>query len=378
MTKPELPTPNQNPEQDNFLLRLRTKNTDSSSHAATVSSYASYWEADHKNGIENTDQTVAERRKGSDSLTNHFYDMVTDFYEYGWGQSFHFAPIYKDSTFTQCISRHEDFLALKLGLKPGMTCLDVGCGVGGPLREIAKFSGSKIVGLNNNEYQVKRCDFLANKYGMTRLCKAVKGNFEAMPFPDNHFDAAYAIEATCHARHLENPYGEVFRTLKPGSYFACYEWLTTEDYDESNLTHKRIIHALEEGNSIAKLYTIEQCLQAVKNVGFELVEYQDLADPRNPIVQSAQQPWQTPLKGSYKLSFDNLTNFTMNPLGRFITDKFVWGLEMVGFAPKGTRQVSQILNKGADALVEAGDLNLFTPMFFFLARKPLETEVVEH
>lgn len=51
---------------------------------------------------------------------------------------------------------------------------------------------------------------------------------------------------------------------------------------------------------------------------------------------------------------------------------------MVGFAPKGTRQVSQILNKGADALVEAGDLNLFTPMFFFLARKPLETEVVEH
>lgn len=82
--------------------------------------------------------------------------------------------MFRDSTFMQCMSRHEDFLALKLGLKKGMVCLDVGCGVGGPLREIAKFSGAQIVGLNNNEYQVKRCGYLANKYGLDDLCTAVK------------------------------------------------------------------------------------------------------------------------------------------------------------------------------------------------------------
>ena len=66
-----------------------------------------------------------------------------------------------------------------------------------------------------------------------------------MPFEDNTFDAAYAIEATCHSRALENPYKEIFRVLKPGGKFACYEWLTTSKYDESNMEHKKIIHDLE-------------------------------------------------------------------------------------------------------------------------------------
>ena len=43
----------------------------------------------------------------------------------GWGTSFHFAPMYKDSSFMQCMARHEDFLALKLGLKKDQVCLDV-------------------------------------------------------------------------------------------------------------------------------------------------------------------------------------------------------------------------------------------------------------
>ena len=35
--------------------------------------------------------------------------------------------------------------------------------------------------------------------GLTELCKPVQGNFMETPFPDGTFDAAYAIEATCHA-----------------------------------------------------------------------------------------------------------------------------------------------------------------------------------
>ena len=27
------------------------------------------------------------------SMVTAFYDLITDFYEYGWGQSFHFAPM---------------------------------------------------------------------------------------------------------------------------------------------------------------------------------------------------------------------------------------------------------------------------------------------
>ena len=35
-----------------------------------------------------------------------------------------------------------------------MRVLDVGCGVGGPARQIARFADVQIVGLNNNDFQV--------------------------------------------------------------------------------------------------------------------------------------------------------------------------------------------------------------------------------
>ena len=35
--------------------------------------------------------------------------------------------------------------------------------------------------------------------GLTELCHPTQGNFLSMPFKKEAFDAAYAIEATCHA-----------------------------------------------------------------------------------------------------------------------------------------------------------------------------------
>jgi sterol 24-C-methyltransferase len=142
----------------------------------------------------------------------------------------------------------------------------------------------------------------------------MQGDYEHMPFLEQTFDAAYAIEATVHARHLENPYGEIFRVLKPGSYFACYEWLTTDKYNDRDPKQKKIIDDLEKGNSISKLYTIDQCLNAIKSVGFELIEYKDLADPKNQ--SGAQDTWYSTLEGSLFPGIDQLNRIPMHPLGR--------------------------------------------------------------
>jgi len=44
-------------------------------------------------------------------------------------------------------------MAMKLGIQAGDVVLDVGCGVGGPAREIAIYADCNVVGINNNDYQ---------------------------------------------------------------------------------------------------------------------------------------------------------------------------------------------------------------------------------
>jgi sterol 24-C-methyltransferase len=80
-----------------------------------------------------------------------------------------------------------------------MKVLDVGCGVGGPAREMVKFTGAHVTGLNNNDYQIDRATHYAHKQGLSDKMAFVKGDFMQMSFPDNSFDVVYAIEATVHA-----------------------------------------------------------------------------------------------------------------------------------------------------------------------------------
>ena len=76
--------------------------------------------------------------------------------EWGWGQSFHFSPKLPAKDWKASEAAHEARIAAVIGLKPGMKCLDCGCGVGGPMRTIASVSGAHVTGITINEYQVQR------------------------------------------------------------------------------------------------------------------------------------------------------------------------------------------------------------------------------
>jgi sterol 24-C-methyltransferase len=94
---------------------------------------------------------VTGRNQSYTSLVNAYYELATLFYEWGWGQSFHFAYQLPGETFKSAIARHEYFLAGRLGVKKDDAVLDVGCGVGGPMRNIARFTRAKVTGVTLNE-----------------------------------------------------------------------------------------------------------------------------------------------------------------------------------------------------------------------------------
>lgn len=302
---------------------------------------------------------VQIRKANYADLANKYYDLVTSFYEYGWGQSFHFAHRLDGESFRESIKRHEHHIALRLGLKPGMKVLDVGCGIGGPLREIAAFSGASITGLNNNEYQIKRGSELNKQCGLANKCDFLKADFMSIPVPDNTYDAIYTIEACCHAPDMVALYKEVKRVLKPGQLLAGYDWCMTKEYDPENALHKNIKAEIELGNGLPDVLTTKQYLDALKGAGLEIIMEGDMA-VTSPV------PWYEPINPSRV----SLANFRTTSIGRLFTRNMVSWLEFCRVAPKGSVQVSTLLEKSGDALVAGGRLKIFTPMYFYLVRKP--------
>lgn len=305
------------------------------------------------------DASGADTRKNLyTDVVNKYYDLSTDFYEFGWGHSFHFAPRHKWESLQSSIERHELWLAHRLGLTEGSNAIDIGCGVGGPLRNIATFSGAKIVGLNNNEYQISRARRIAQQSGLEGQASYLKGDFMKIPIADATFDAAYAIEATCHAPDRVGVYSEIFRVMKPGGRFATYEWVMTDVYDSQDPNHVSLKKGIERGNGLPDLEPISKIIDALKEAGFEVIEHFDRA-PASDI------PWYYPLtaritpKGIFHTA-----------LGRYVARKGLAVMEYLKIAPAGSSATLDMLQKGADALVGAAEHNIFTPMYWVLCRKP--------
>ena len=302
-----------------------------------------------------------ERKTDYRNFENTYYDLVTDFFEYGWGRSFHFAPRAANESFAASIARHEHYIAHRLRLGPGMSAVDLGCGVGGPLIEIARFSGARIVGVNNNALQLERAAGRSAAAGLGPLADWIECDFMQVDAPDASFDAAYSIEASCCAPDKAGIYGEALRLLRPGGCFAAYEYCLTDRFDADNPDHRRLKADMEYAGALPDIAQFQDVDDALREVGFELMETADLAAEAPPGI-----PWYQPLVGS-GLSF---ASFRSSAAGRRLTHGSLWLLERLRVVPRGTTHVSSVLNLAAASLAEAGRLGIFTPMYFFLARKP--------
>ncbi|KAL6779888.1 SMT1 [Auxenochlorella protothecoides x Auxenochlorella symbiontica] len=326
---------------------------------------------------------VANSKKVAD-FVDKFYSLVTDIYEWGWGQSFHFSPLLPRHTWAAAEAAHETRIGALIGLAPGKHGLDVGCGVGGPMRTIATSSGANITGITINEYQVKRATYHNKNLGVSKQCQAVRGNFLDMPFEANTFDGAYAIEATCHAPKLEEVYSEVHRVLKPGARFATYEWVSTPLYDSTDVEHVKLMDEIVIGNGLPDMRTWAQAEAAGKAVGFRLVESRDLA--MAPATQVS--PWWS--ESGAVLQPHVPEGVSVNPwyarLGRsrrlfavfaHFNASLVWVAETLRLAPRGMGEIHKMLMDTAFALIDGGELGIFTPMHLLVFEKPAEKEAEE-
>ncbi|KAL7571397.1 hypothetical protein ACA910_007703 [Epithemia clementina (nom. ined.)] len=310
-------------------------------------------------------ESIEKRQKEYHTMVNSFYNLVTDFYEYGWGQSFHFAPRKKGETFMESIKRLEYYMAMRAGMGPNTKAIDIGCGVGGPMRNIQQFTGADITGVTLNEYQVKVGNKYCEQKGIADKCRLIQGDFQKLEeiFEADTYDVAFEVEATCHSPDRVKCFSGVNRALKKGGLFVGVEWIVLPErgFDKNNKDHLRIKEGIEVGNGLPTLATAQDILSALEKSGFEVL---DSFDANANVHSEYEIPWYDTLNGKFTLS-----GFRMTRVGRMCTHMTVSILEFLRIAPKGTTRVSALLNATAIDLVDGGKQEIFTPSFFFLARK---------
>jgi len=138
----------------------------------------------------------------------------------------------------------------------------------------------------------------------------------------------------------------------------------TDKFNDKNPRHLALKQGIEVGNGLPDIAKIDHVLRSLKKAGFEVMDSCDLA--RGSRHLNNQIPWYDPLRGSW-----SVTGFRMTWVGRVCTQIFVTILETLRIAPKGSSKVSKLLNDTANDLVAAGEMAIFTPAFFYIARKPL-------
>lgn len=250
--------------------------------------------------------------------------------------------------------------------------LDVGCGNGGPTREIARFLDVNVVGIDLAEHHIQHARRFATAAKLDDRVSFVTADFLHMKFDDAEFDGAYAIEATAYAPDLQVVYAEIFRVLRPGARFAVYEPVLASRYCDDDSSHREIRRTHERVFGIPPLQKASTAIEAMKAAGFEVEVAEDLAERPGGI------PWYYPIDGSYGVMASLSDTFAKNYFS-FLTNSFrsrgilysmAGALEKLRILPSGTRTEAVQVMEAIDALRRAGEQGILTPMFLMVGRKP--------
>lgn len=114
-------------------------------------------------------------------------------------------------------------LADVLPIESGDRLVDIGCGLGGPARYLAKRFSCRVEGIDITEPFVVAANKLSSLVGMQDSVDCRHGDGQRLPYEDGVFDGGYAQHVTMNVPDRAEFFGEAYRVLKPGAFFALTE-----------------------------------------------------------------------------------------------------------------------------------------------------------
>lgn len=192
---------------------------------------------------------TARRYQSANSVANAYDQWTQDgILEFYWGEHIHLGHYGSPPRRKPFLAAKADFVheMVRWGgldrLPAGTTVLDVGCGIGGSARILARDYGFAVTGVTISPQQVQRA---------TELTPAgVTAQFQVddamnLSFPDASFDVVWSVEAGPHMPDKAIFAKELMRVLKPGGLLVVADWNQRDDRNKPlNFWEKPVMRQL--------------------------------------------------------------------------------------------------------------------------------------
>lgn len=177
---------------------------------------------------------LTPRRYESSNTVANSYDQWTEdgILEFYWGEHIHLGHYGSPPRRKNFLAAKADFVHEMVHwggldrLSAGTTVLDVGCGIGGSSRILARDYGFSVTGVTISPNQVRRAQQLtpSGVFAQFQVDDAM-----ALSFPDGSFDVVWSVEAGPHMPDKAVFARELLRVLKPGGLLVVADWNQRDD-----------------------------------------------------------------------------------------------------------------------------------------------------
>jgi SAM-dependent methyltransferase len=163
-------------------------------------------------------------------------------------------------------------LARAAGLDSSRRVLDVGSGIGGTSRCLAREFGCRVTGVDLTEEYCQTAAALSARTGLSGLVDYRQGDAADLPFAAGTFDVVWTEHVAMNIPDKARLYREMYRVLKPGGTLAVYDILE----GPSGPVHFPVPWARSADTSF--LVTPEELRALLKEAGFAVTSWADTTD----------------------------------------------------------------------------------------------------
>jgi tocopherol O-methyltransferase len=159
------------------------------------------------------------------SVIRNHYDVVTPFYRLFWGPHIHHGYWDAHETSSKAQEKLIAQLAQRAGIHRQAKIYDIGCGMGGSSRWLAKNFACEVTGVTLSPMQRWWAETASSISRVKPIPKFLCADAEVVEFPLEQADFVWSIECTEHLFDKPAFFRRAATWLKVGGKFALCAWL---------------------------------------------------------------------------------------------------------------------------------------------------------